>query len=207
MFRDPVSRYISEWRHVRRGATWKTAALKCNGRQATLQEVPFCYEAETWEGVDLQAFLDCKYNLANNRQTRMLANLSKVNCYNSSGMTEEERNAVMLESAKENLLNLDFFGLTEFQRETQLLFEHTFHIEFINDFIQHNRTHSQRTVITEAETEQIRDKNRLDIKLYEFAKELFAERLKAMKFEEMEEKRTIDGLTDSVLDNNGTKLR
>ena len=44
VLRDPVERYLSEWKHVQRGATWKAAGLRCNGRQATLQEVPFCFE-------------------------------------------------------------------------------------------------------------------------------------------------------------------
>lgn len=146
ILRDPVSRYLSEWKHVRRGATWKTARLYCNGRQATLKEVPFCYESENWQGVTLNEFLKCPFNLANNRQTRMLANLSKVNCYNSTGMSEEERNAMMLESAKENLRNLSFFGLTEYQVETQKLFEHVFHIQFIKDFYQLNETDRKSVV-------------------------------------------------------------
>ena len=44
ILRDPYHRFISEWKHVQRGATWMSAQLKCNGRQATLAEVPFCYE-------------------------------------------------------------------------------------------------------------------------------------------------------------------
>ena len=32
MLRDPVSRYLSEWKHVQRGATWKTALHMCDGR-------------------------------------------------------------------------------------------------------------------------------------------------------------------------------
>ena len=43
ILRDPVQRYLSEWRHVHRGATWMAAELRCNGRSATLQEVPFCF--------------------------------------------------------------------------------------------------------------------------------------------------------------------
>lgn len=50
------------------------------------------------------------------RQTRMLADLSLIGCYNSSFMNEEERNRVMLASAKKNLLSIAFFGLTEFQK-------------------------------------------------------------------------------------------
>lgn len=50
------------------------------------------------------------------RQTRMLADLSLIGCYNSSYMNQEERNRVLLASAKRNLLSIAFFGLTEFQK-------------------------------------------------------------------------------------------
>lgn len=46
----------------------------------------------------------------------MLADLSLIGCYNSSYMSQEERNRVMLASAKKNLLSIAFFGLTEFQK-------------------------------------------------------------------------------------------
>lgn len=46
----------------------------------------------------------------------MLADLSLIGCYNSSTMNQEERNRVMLASAKRNLLSIAFFGLTEFQK-------------------------------------------------------------------------------------------
>ena len=44
VLRDPFNRYVSEYKHVRRGATWKSARLQCNGRQASLEEVPFCFD-------------------------------------------------------------------------------------------------------------------------------------------------------------------
>jgi len=46
----------------------------------------------------------------------MLADLSLIGCYNSSYMNQEERNRVMLASAKRNLLSIAFFGLTEYQK-------------------------------------------------------------------------------------------
>lgn len=46
----------------------------------------------------------------------MLADLSLIGCYNSSYMNQEERNRVLLASAKRNLLSIAFFGLTEFQK-------------------------------------------------------------------------------------------
>lgn len=185
ILRDPVARYISEWKHVQRGATWKSARLYCNGHQATLEEVPFCFEGSTWEDVTLEEFFKCKYNLANNRQTRMLANLSKVNCYNGTGMNEELRQRLMLESAIENLKNLSFFGLTEYQRDTQHLFEDTFHIKFSKAFEQYNKTHSRKAEnrIIDDNIAKIKDLNSLDIKLYDFAKRLFLERVKVMREE------------------------
>ena len=43
ILRDPVRRYMSEYTHVKRGATWKGTRLQCDGRQASLEEVPFCF--------------------------------------------------------------------------------------------------------------------------------------------------------------------
>uniref|UniRef100_A0A4W3IRC7 Heparan-sulfate 6-O-sulfotransferase n=1 Tax=Callorhinchus milii TaxID=7868 RepID=A0A4W3IRC7_CALMI len=71
MLRDPVSRYLSEWRHVQRGATWKTSLHMCDGRTPTLEELPTCYDGIDWSGCTLQQFMDCPYNLANNRQVRI----------------------------------------------------------------------------------------------------------------------------------------
>ena len=47
MLREPLLRYLSEWKHVRRGSTWLAARLHCNGRQATLEEVPFCFDGKS----------------------------------------------------------------------------------------------------------------------------------------------------------------
>ena len=179
-----MSRYLSEFRHVQRGATWKTAKLMCNGRQASLEEVPFCYEGKTWEGVELDDFLSCKYNLASNRQTRMLANLSKINCYNKTGQSDEERDLRMLQSAKDNLQNFSFFGLTEFQGETQFMFENTFNLRFISDFLQVNTTKRNTHLdLSDEIMKKIKETNHLDMKLYEFANDLFNLRLKQMKEE------------------------
>lgn len=44
LLREPISRYLSEWRHVQRGATWKNSRHWCLGRQATAEELPACYQ-------------------------------------------------------------------------------------------------------------------------------------------------------------------
>lgn len=73
-------------------------------------------------------------------QVRMLADLSLVGCYNMSTVPEKKRAQLLLESAKKNLRDMAFFGLTEYQRKTQFLFERTFRLRFIRPFMQYNNT-------------------------------------------------------------------
>ncbi|MGH0134685.1 UNVERIFIED_CONTAM: hypothetical protein FKN15_036657 [Acipenser sinensis] len=176
MLRDPVSRFLSEWKHVQRGATWKTSLHMCDGRSPTQDELPTCYLGDDWSGVTLQEFMDCTYNLANNRQVRMLADLSLVGCYNLSSMNESERNEILLRSAKDNLKNMAFFGLTEYQRKTQYLFERTFNLKFISPFTQLNSTRAANVDIEWPTRRRIEELNFLDMQLYEYAKDLFLQR-------------------------------
>ncbi|KAJ7402767.1 heparan sulfate 6-O-sulfotransferase 3 [Pitangus sulphuratus] len=189
MLRDPVSRYLSEWKHVQRGATWKTSLHMCDGRSPTPDELPTCYEGDDWSGVSLQEFMDCSYNLANNRQVRMLADLSLVGCYNLTFMNESERNMILLQSAKNNLKNMAFFGLTEFQRKTQYLFERTFSLKFISPFTQFNVTRASNVDIGEDVRQRIEELNFLDMQLYEYAKDLFLQRFQYSKQEEHQKNR------------------
>ena len=138
--------------------------------------------------VSLAEFMDCPSNLAINRQTRMLANLSLVGCYNQSAMPEEQRNRIMLQSAKDNLKDMAFFGLTKYQSETQYMFERTFHLKFLHDFVQHNETHASSADISEAQKQKITQINKLDIELYEYARKLFWQRINKMRSEDKGEK-------------------
>ncbi|XP_061758457.1 heparan-sulfate 6-O-sulfotransferase 3-B-like [Nerophis ophidion] len=176
MLRDPVSRYLSEWKHVQRGATWKSALHMCEGRPATRAELPACYSGEDWTGVSLADFMDCPSNLANNRQVRMLADLSLVGCYNMSSLDQLERGRLLLASAKANLRDMAFYGLTEFQRKTQRLFERTFGLRFIRAFTQLNGTRAASVGISEKVQWRIEGLNALDVELYDYAKELFLRR-------------------------------
>lgn len=189
ILRDPVSRYLSEWRHVQRGATWKASLHVCDGRSPTLSELPSCYSGDDWSGCSLQEFMDCPYNLANNRQTRMLADLSLVGCYNVSAMSEEERWAVLLESAKRNLRGMAFFGLTEYQRKTQYLFERTFNLEFIAPFTQLNGTRASSVDVPPETQHRILQLNRWDVELYEYARDLFLQRFQVARQQERRQAR------------------
>jgi len=183
ILRDPIERFVSEWRHVQRGATWRTARHWCGGRFPSPQELAPCYAGEDWKKVSLDDFLACKSNLALNRQTRMLADLSMVGCYNSSYMSEEDRNVVMLASAKENLRRTAFFGVVEKQSDSQYLFERTFNMTFKRSFLQLNATRSSNLleVMDRTSVDKIRRKNHLDVQLYEYALQLLAERFNKAK--------------------------
>ncbi|XP_068124034.1 heparan-sulfate 6-O-sulfotransferase 3 [Hyperolius riggenbachi] len=189
MLRDPVSRYLSEWKHVQRGATWKASLHVCDGRSPTPDELPNCYHGDDWSGVTLQEFMDCSYNLANNRQVRMLADLSLVGCYNLTFMNESERNDILLQSAKNNLKNMAFYGLTEFQRKTQYLFERTFNLKFISPFTQFNSTRASNVDIDKWSRERIKELNYLDMQLYKYAKDLFLQRFQYTRQLEHQRKR------------------
>uniref|UniRef100_A0A8C6UH08 Heparan-sulfate 6-O-sulfotransferase n=1 Tax=Neogobius melanostomus TaxID=47308 RepID=A0A8C6UH08_9GOBI len=189
ILRDPVSRYLSEWRHVQRGATWKASLHVCDGRSPTLSELPSCYSGDDWSGCTLQEFMDCPYNLANNRQTRMLADLSLVGCYNASAISEDYRWAVLLESAKRHLRGMAFFGLTEYQRKTQYLFERTFNLEFIAPFTQLNGTRASNVEVPPETQHRIRLLNRWDVELYEYARDLFLQRFQVARQQERRQAR------------------
>ncbi|KAL0101101.1 hypothetical protein PUN28_018748 [Cardiocondyla obscurior] len=179
IIRDPVARYLSEFRHVQRGATWRGARHWCGGTQAN---IPQCYDGSNWKGVTLEEFMECPYNLARNRQTRMLADLSIVGCYNST-LSKTDRDRLMLASAKHNLQFMPFFMLTEYQKVGQYTFEETFKMRFAVAFEQHNATLSAATMATLSveQLDAVRKLNSLDLELYEFAKNLAFQRFKRLR--------------------------
>ncbi|VDM39943.1 unnamed protein product [Toxocara canis] len=183
--REPVSRFISEYRHVERGATWLAARHICNGRPPTPEQLPMCFDPEVgWDGVTLDQFLACPYNLAFNRclqQTRMLADLTLVNCYDTHSMDVKTRERIMLESAKNNLKNLAFFGLKERMADSQWMFEQLFQLRFTKDLSDWRKSKSNDTEITPQQLELIKEKNSLDIQLYNYAEKLFLKRLKQLR--------------------------
>lgn len=133
---------------------------------------------ENWSDVELDEFTNCESNLASNRQTRMLADLALVNCYNRTSMNDQERKYIMLESAKRNLKAMSYFGLTEHQKISQYIFEETFNLRFAIPFEQHNATVSAQTFnsLTTQQQLKIQYLNELDIELYNFAKDLLFKR-------------------------------
>lgn len=128
--------------------------------------------------MELDDFAGCESNLAVNRQTRMLSDLALVGCYNKTYMTAAERDRVMLASAKRNLAGMAYFGLTEYQKMSQYIFEETFNLRFAIPFEQHNSTVSTATMsgLPVEKRRRIEQLNALDIELYEFAKRMLFNR-------------------------------
>ena len=131
----------------------------------------------------MDEFLDCSHNLAVNRQTRMLADLTLIGCYNSSVMSQKERDVLVLASAKENLRRTAFFGICENQTVSQYLFETTFGLFFKKPFIQLNQTRSSLILsgLSSASLQRIRELNHLDAQLYDYAVQLMTERFDQMR--------------------------
>lgn len=186
IIREPIARFLSEFSFVLNiGEMWRAATLRCNGRSPTYAELPACFERGNLSDVTLDEFLGCPWNLAFNRQTRMLADLRLVNCYNTTGMSPSKRGKLMLESAMKNLQEMPFFGLTEFQEASQYLFERTFGLKFAAPFTQlsdsQTRAGNALLKLNSSVLGQIKALNSLDIELYKFAKNLFFKRLTHFK--------------------------
>ncbi|RUS70331.1 hypothetical protein EGW08_021907 [Elysia chlorotica] len=124
ILRDPITRFFSEWMNVRSGRTWMESRLHCDGRDATIEEVPWCFQGTRWVEPTLDEYIACPGNMGINRMTRMLANLSLSDCYRlDSNKTKAQREEIMLASAKYNLAHFTAFGLTEYPEQTQALIE------------------------------------------------------------------------------------
>ncbi|KAG0426418.1 hypothetical protein HPB47_026485 [Ixodes persulcatus] len=54
LLREPVARFLSEFRHVQRGATWRGSRHWCGGRGPTREELPPCFNGTDWRDVTFQ---------------------------------------------------------------------------------------------------------------------------------------------------------
>jgi hypothetical protein len=185
MLREPVARFISEYAHVQRGATWATTH-HCNNRK---WNIPECYPGylnrKPWPNLTWTKFLSCESNLAINRQTRMLADLRLVGCYGRKNLSKTKRDQIIIDSARANLRSLPYFGLNEYQTESKELFEYTFGLKFTDEFRIHTETESKSKTegdaLTESDLDRIKKANYLDVLLYEFAQKIFLDRVVRMK--------------------------
>lgn len=188
--RDPIKRFLSEYYRWTRSpaVSGSNAVHSCRGKPVKVMDQ--CNMTHT---TTMQEWISCPYNLALNRQTRMLADLSLVDCYNYSSMSRNDRNMILLSSAKANLHKMAFFAMAEYPKVSMKLFEYTFNLKFqpslmeqIVDLKWSNkkiRGQAGRELPDEL-VELIREANKLDIELYDYAKSLLFDR-----FNQMESKR------------------
>jgi heparan sulfate 6-O-sulfotransferase HS6ST1 len=188
--RDPVKRFLSEYYRWTRSpaVSGSNTVHSCRGKPVTVLDQ--CNMTHT---TTMQEWISCPYNLALNRQTRMLADLSLVDCYNYSSMTRNDRNMILLSSAKANLHKMAFFAMAEYPKVSMKLFEYTFNLKFqasLMDQVQDLKWSNKKIrgqagrELPDELVELIREANRLDIELYDYAKSLLFDR-----FNQMESKR------------------
>ena len=180
--RDPVERYVSEFRHVQRAKAWEHANLMCNNQQPSSHTFS-CFENMTRDNITLERFLSCDKNLANNRQTRMLADLELVGCYNYSSISIVERDRMLLQSAKKNLKAMTYFSLNERPADSQFVIEKTFNLRFKENWflLDTGYANEYMKTISESDVLKIKQMNHLDVELYKYAEELFEKRLNFLK--------------------------
>lgn len=174
--RHPLHRFVSEYRHVKRGATWRASKSHCKNL-----DTQFCYyNQSSWLNVSLSEFSRCKNNTAMNRQTRMLADHNFFDsCPDTSDNHTATKDQTMLSSAMKNLRELAFFGICEQQEATQKLFEKTFKLRFKTVFKQSDDEKTKNFVdqLPEEVKDNILRLNQLDLDLYNYALQLFRQRI------------------------------
>lgn len=191
---------------------------------------------DNWLGVQLDEFAKCESNLATNRQTRMMSDLALVGCYNRTSMPKQERDSIMLASAKRNLASMAYFGLTEYQKVksshssniksqfikfesrffsfffatqiSQYVFEETFNLRFALPFEQHNSTVSTSTMrnLRPEQQQKVRQLNALDIELYDFAKKLLFQRFERLKTKDVNFEERFNNLGSIAGKNSATEF-
>ena len=181
VMRNPVDRYFSEYEHLHRsfGHGWDMSRSvdSCNDRFVRFFQCFQLYGANSTT-LSFKQFLQCPFNPAGNRQTFMLADWSLVPCDKS--FTTYQKEEILLSSAMNNLKQLSYFALQEFQYESQMLFEYTFGVRFVRPFTQ--KTPKNRTTLySNEETSLVIKKNQLDMRLYKYATDLFWERINDAK--------------------------
>ena len=120
--------------------------------------------------------MKCSGNLANNRQTQMMADLQSLNCTSDTPTLHVKKK--MLESAKVNLVQFPMFGLNEYLYASQYLFTWTFDLHFKSDIKHKNSTHFTMNMVSDEDLQCLTILNAYDIQLYEFARRLFLTRLR-----------------------------
>jgi hypothetical protein len=158
ILRNPIERAISYYYFIRRTPHH------------------YCYDLATSDDMDLKGFLESKADpMADNAQTRLIAGLETGQEIGFGECTEE-----LLEAAKRNLReNISVVGLTEEFDTTLLLLRKAFgwqRLFYARQNVSVNRP--PKRALSQATLHAITDTNTLDLKLYQYAQELFKEQVR-----------------------------
>ena len=180
--RHPIIRYISEFYHIRIYGIWPMPFITtCNYFQN--ETIASCISGINMN-TTLKEFMSCPESWSNNRQTIMLADVDQMGCLDPSAKSSEKRDSILLETAKRNLKEMIYFGVTEYMKESVLLLEHRLDVEFDSPFSQPlikdlsiadllYKVWNNKTLYKE-----ISSLNYLDMQLYEYGLKLFDQRLR-----------------------------
>ncbi|WAQ94741.1 H6S1B-like protein [Mya arenaria] len=177
--RDPLERYLSEYHHQTTSGHWEESIIGCGVRDKPYwNDMRPCFVTKDWRGVSFSDFMACPFNLATNRMTRMLADLVPTQCY--SKYLDERQKKIRAEkwvdSAKQNIRNMEYFRLMERPEESDFLFAKVFDLHFKNkDRMIASGTTKLR--MTENEFMKMIQLAELDIHIYLFAQDIFNHRL------------------------------
>ncbi len=146
--------------------------------------------------MSLAEFVSYECNLAFNRQTRMLAaydsNFTLCGYLQNKDSLNGSLDDELLERAKQGLRSLAFFGLTEFHTANLALFQKTFNDKLLfgnmfdvvldlkeDEILKFHLSDMALMTLDWRLYGKIVHLNRLDIELYKYATQLFAQRLKS----------------------------
>ncbi|CAN7995662.1 unnamed protein product [Ixodes hexagonus] len=185
VLRDPVARFRSEWRRFHQNRGWHGGPPHpCADDRPP--DTADCFGTRSPDNVSWAEFLACPANPALNRQTHMLADRGLVDGCNGSAdapLAGADRDVVLLASARRNLRRMAFFGLAEFPRLSQGLFEATFGLHF-RPAPHRGSLRGRWKGRPHGPTGQagaIAAANGLDVRLYAYAKDLLFSRFQALK--------------------------
>lgn len=91
-------------------------------------------------------------------------------------MNQMGKDTVILQTAKRHLKEFEFFGIMELLVESAKLFENTFSVKF-EEYPVSRQTKREKVELTPKQLARIESVNHLDVKLYNWAVELFKERI------------------------------
>ena len=139
-----------------------------------------------FERFDVREVLRCTNSWSINQMTISLADHELATCWDKKKYSCEQRDQILLESAKSNLRNFSYFGLNEFIAESGLPFEETFRVVFRNPIYKQslNSSHAgqfMNSLMLEEEVnvfKKVVQNNLLDLEQYKYALDIFRIRMK-----------------------------